>query len=257
MQHMQTAGKRARGGQNVRLIEVPADAGKDRGIFEDVHGFTDPAAFAVHLTRAAKGYFGKPIRGFLREVCNSVDDVREIVRSAQASFVKAAVHENSSGEVHRAGRRFGLVAGAGELATTFDLTGWKPGEAIRASTDCFNAWLADRGGIAGYDEISAVSHVRSLLAASLTSRFQRGRDERVMNQLGYVETQDDGVTEYRLLPEIFRNEICRGFDHEAVANALIKRRFMVSEDGHSTVKRILPGIGRKRVYVVLSTIFEE
>jgi uncharacterized protein (DUF927 family) len=257
MQHMQTAGKRARGGQNVRLIEIPADAGKDRGIFENIHGFADPAAFAVHLTRAAKEYFGKPIREFLREVCNSVDDVRETVRAAQAAFVKATVQENSSGEVHRAGRRFGLVAGAGELATALDFTGWKRGEAIRATTDCFNAWLKDRGGIAGFDEIAAVSHVRSLLATGLTSRFQRGRDERVMNQLGYVETRDDEVTEYRFLPEIFRNEICRGFDYEAVAKTLIKRGFMVSEEDHSTAKRTIPGIGRKRVYVVLSTIFED
>ena len=38
-QHMREAGKKARAGQEVRLADIPADAGAGYGLFETLHGY--------------------------------------------------------------------------------------------------------------------------------------------------------------------------------------------------------------------------
>src|SRR6266446_4954990 len=49
---MAEAGKRVRAGQEVRLVDVPADAGAGMGIFEDLHGAASPGELAEILRNA-------------------------------------------------------------------------------------------------------------------------------------------------------------------------------------------------------------
>jgi uncharacterized protein (DUF927 family) len=41
-EHVQLANRRTRAGQEVRLCDIPADAGEGLGAFENVHGFSSP-----------------------------------------------------------------------------------------------------------------------------------------------------------------------------------------------------------------------
>jgi len=50
---MGEAGVSIKAGQEVRLIETPADADAGMGLFENIHGFPSPAAFAKHLVALA------------------------------------------------------------------------------------------------------------------------------------------------------------------------------------------------------------
>ena len=47
-------GKRARAGQSVRVIDIPADAGKGLGIFDTLHDFTSGGALADHLRHSGE-----------------------------------------------------------------------------------------------------------------------------------------------------------------------------------------------------------
>jgi hypothetical protein len=61
--HMREGGKRARPGQEVRLADLPADAGAGCGVFEELHGHGDGAELAGTLldaTRAIMGHLGAP-----------------------------------------------------------------------------------------------------------------------------------------------------------------------------------------------------
>ena len=52
-QHIRDAGKKAKAGQTVRLVDIPADAGQGFGIFDTLHGFTSGAALSKILIDAA------------------------------------------------------------------------------------------------------------------------------------------------------------------------------------------------------------
>ena len=65
---MQEGGRRARAGQEVRVVEIPADAGAGRGLFENLHGFASGDALARHLRLAAEQHKGHAARAFLDEI---------------------------------------------------------------------------------------------------------------------------------------------------------------------------------------------
>ncbi len=63
--HARTAGKRTKGGAEVRLLNIDADAGAGLGLFEDLHGAASPDLFARQLKEAAARYYGAPLRAYL------------------------------------------------------------------------------------------------------------------------------------------------------------------------------------------------
>ena len=64
-EHASSAGKQVKGGVEVRLINIDADAGKGLGVFENLHGVESPELFVQQLRNAAQRYYGTPIRAFL------------------------------------------------------------------------------------------------------------------------------------------------------------------------------------------------
>jgi putative DNA primase/helicase len=199
------------------------------------------------------------------------------------------VPPGASGQVKRGGRRFALIAAAGEMATTAGLTGWPPGEAIRAAHTCFNAWLTLRGGAGSSEKTNMLRQVRSFLEANGEGRFtywHRASDDRVaktLNKAGvrrmlnaegkpiktnsqhnaeYGEAMHpvDGESvsyEYFVLAETFKGEVCKGYDVQAVCAVLLEHGCLtVKEPGRFTIKTKLPGIGPSRCYSIPPTIFE-
>ena len=72
-----------------------------------------------------------------------------------------------------------------------------------------------------------------------------------------VSHPDDESVEFFILPEVFKTEICKGYDPEAVARVLRDRECLqVKEPGRFTVSMSLPGgIGKARCYHVNARIF--
>ncbi len=60
-----------------------------------------------------------------------------------------------------------------------------------------------------------------------------------------------------ILPEVFRREVCEGFDYRAVARALLLRGHLGCEQPRLTKKPRLPEVGAVRVYAVKSSILWE
>ena len=286
--HMAEGMKRARTGQEVRMADVPADAGAGLGIFEDLHGFVGGAAFANHLNRAVLACYGAPGFNFIEWACAQADTLAKRVRADVAALAARIVPPASSGQVERVGARFALVGVAGELATEAGLTGWAKGEAERATKACFDAWLAARGG-RGNGEVTAilrqVKHFVEVHGAARFPYWHRAGDDHAPNPLqraGLRRMLDsDGKpiktnsqhgaefgdrmasaagegssAEYFVLPEVFRSEVCRGFDVATVCRVLINAGCLVCEDGHYTVSQRLPGIGKVRCYHLTTRLME-
>src|ERR1039457_2630763 len=129
---MMSAGHQVRAGQEARLIDVPADAGKGMGIFEDIHDSSSPDQFANLLTAAASNYYGTASIAFLERLGQDPDRVANAAKGFIAKFLATQVNPKAAGEIFRAARRFGLVAFAGECASDMGITGWPEGEATRS-----------------------------------------------------------------------------------------------------------------------------
>ncbi|MBE0587352.1 MAG: DUF927 domain-containing protein, partial [Hydrogenophaga sp.] len=283
--HMQEVGKRTKAGQETRMADIPADAGRGMGAFEDVHGHDGGAAFSRHLVAQAAACHGAVGRAWLQWLTENADGLRERIRTIADRLAAQIIPEAAAGQVQRVGARFALVGAAGELATVAGLTGWAEGEAERAARDCFNAWLTARGGIGNSEETSMLRQVRHFLEANGDGRFvtwHRAHDDhaprvgmragvrRLIGSNGLPigarktpefahEISDPAgeSVEFFILPEVFKSEICKGYDPEAVARVLRDRECLqAKEPGRFTVSMSLPGgIGKARVYHVTARIF--
>jgi putative DNA primase/helicase len=263
IEHVAPAGKKPRGGAEIRLLAIPSDAGAGLGVFEELHGAASPAVFADSLKGAALRCYGTPLRAWLRYLANNARSAQGLLRGIRDAFVQAVMPAQASGEVYRAATRFGLVAAAGEVATLAGVTGWEQGEAERAAATCFNAWLASRGTTGGIDNDRGVATVRHFLEAHGSSRFQRFKAEasnQVVNfRAGYRKDLEDDPKDpmFYVFPEVWKSEVCKGFDAAEVARELRRRGLLEAEEGRLTLKPHIPAAGgSRRVFAVRAGILE-
>lgn len=292
--HMAEGGKRTRTGQEVRMADIPADAGAGMGAFECLHGLGDGAAFSSHLAREAGLCYGAVGHAFLQWAAQHADTLARRVRDAAAILSCAWVPDGASGQVARVAARFALVGVAGALATEAGLTGWDEGESEGAAKACFDAWLQARGG-AGNGEVKAMlRQVRGFLEAHGEGRFtwwhratdthnaktlMRAGFRRLLDEDGkplkeqksvYTPRADKEIydeltaidgeqtrTEYFVLTEVFRTEMCRGFDHKAVCKVLLQLGCLKPDKGREfDAKPRLPGMGPTWCYRISPAIME-
>lgn len=288
--HMAEGMKRARVGQEVRMVDIAADAGAGMGAFENLHGMDGGAAFAKHITQQAQSVYGATGRAWLQWCCDHADTLKAGIRTASNLLAASMIPKDASGQVERVGARFALVGAAGEIATAAGLTGWPVGESERAARACFNAWLAARGGNGNGEIVAMLRQVRRFLETHGESRFalwhrqgddhnsktlQRAGFRRVFSvegdpfkdigasnqglepSMSYVLDQG-GTVHYYVLPECFRTEICSGFDYKAVARVLVDSGCLKVDKGRAfDAKHRLPGMGKNPVscYVITPEIF--
>jgi uncharacterized protein (DUF927 family) len=150
-------GRRAAAGQEVRIVDIPADADAGFGLFETLHDFDAADAFARHLKGATARHYGHASRAFLKMVVEHFDDVQRQARAFCGQFVRDHCPAGADGQISRVAARFGLVAAAGEIARNADILPWPEGEAMRAVGRCFKDWLAQRGGIEPAEERVAIA----------------------------------------------------------------------------------------------------
>jgi putative DNA primase/helicase len=287
--HMAEGMKRTRTGQEVRMADIPADAGAGLGAFEDLHGMEGGSAFAKHVTGQAQTVYGATGRAWLQWLTEHADTLKADIGNASNMLAQSMIPKDCSGQVERVGARFALVGAAGEMATAAGLTGWPTGESERAARACFNAWLAARGGIGNGEIVAMLRQVRRFLELNAEGRFamwHRGGDDqapKTLNRAGVrrMVNEDgepiksnsqlgaalgdrmpaalgEGVSfEYFILTETFKVEVCQGFDHKTVARVLLEHGCLVPDKGRAfDCRPRLPGIGNTWCYRVPPTIFE-
>jgi uncharacterized protein (DUF927 family) len=120
-------GKRASAGQEVRVVEIPADAGRGLGAFETLHGIEDGDRFARRLKEASERNKGHAARLFLERLTANFDRAMDTVARLRRRWLENHLPENADGQVRRVAGRFALVAAAGELAAAMGVLPWEPG----------------------------------------------------------------------------------------------------------------------------------
>lgn len=287
--HMAEGMKRARTGQEVRMADIPADAGAGCGMLENLHGMDGGgSAFSRHIVEQAGRCYGGPGRAWLQWLTENAHTLKADLRQRMQAMEHAMIPEAGGGQVQRVGLRFALVGAAGEMATAAGLTGWEPGESERAAKVCFDAWLTSRGGTGDGETAAMLRQVRAFLEAHGEGRFtwwHRAGDDhaaKTLNRAGFrrlvsedgkpikndaehqreygermASTMAESVsTEYFIHAEVFKAEVCRGFDAGAVARVLLDRECLIPDKGRPfDCKPRLPGVGLSRCYRISPAIF--
>lgn len=136
---MARSGFRATAGQDVRLLNIPAE--RKHGVWDDLGIFLDGAALANAMRSASKKYYGVAGREFLERSTRETDDLRPNLEAIQVKFMSPG----HGSQDDRAAARLALIALAGELAAKYGIVPWPQGAAIEAAMEMFRVWQQQRG----------------------------------------------------------------------------------------------------------------
>lgn len=258
---MRETGGRSRAGQEVRLVDLPADAGAGLGLFQELHDLPSPGALADHLRLACQQQYGTAAQSFLEVITDKPEGLAGKLRQAMAEFVGRYCPAGADGQVKRVAERFGLVSAAGTLATAAGILLWPDEEAVQAAAECFGAWLEHRGGTGPHELEVGVARVREFIQTHGASRFQPWADQGerpINNRAGYVRGRPAG-REYLIFLDTFINEVCAGLDAKAVARELVARELMIPDGrGYPARTERLPDEKTPcRMYVVKEAVLGE
>lgn len=277
------AGRATKAGQEVRFVDVPADAGAGLGLFEALHHADTAGELAEYLRAETGRLYGAPFRAFMerltgRLTAEGLPQLREALRLRVAALSEHYLRNwpDASGQVRSVSRRFAIVALGGELATQFGLTGWDADTAAELVRLCFEDWLRARGTTGRREDEQAVEQLRDFISRNGEGRFERWVDpqvtdapqsgaseppgERFRTQMraGWKRWQklDDGETGWQFyLTSAGMKEALAGLNGRDAKKVLVDRGFL-KPGADGKLARVIspPGLGAVRAYEVRAGI---
>jgi len=247
-EHVRDGGKKIKAGQEIRLAEIQADAGKGFGSFDDTQGFTG-SQFADLISERTKLFYGAVGPAFVEYTVKNQDKLKASIPDYRQGFIDEACKPGDSGQVKRVAARFALVAMAGEYATDVGLTGWDKDSAWNAALICFYSWRNNWTDTGSREYDQAIKQVRAFIQRH-DGRFQCVSDDRVPNNRAGLKFGD----EYWIYPNVYSNEVCEGIRPQSVSKALIDACCLIrGKDGRTQARRTFNG-KQQRFYVVDTSV---
>lgn len=247
--------RKARAGQLVRMLDVPADREFGFGAFDSAGPDGDPAKLAKVFKHAAISAYGTAGPEFVRHLIaesTTGEDVRRMV----AAFTAGLVPAGADGQVDRAAQRLGLAMAAGELATEWRVTPWHPGGARDAAAWALRRWIELRGGTEPAEARQALEQVRLFIEQHGESRFEPLDDDGgrlVINRAGWRKGSG-AERRWYVPPEIWRSEICNGLDPIFVARSLAEWGLLARQPSGDLQSVVKVQGASKRAYVLTAEI---
>jgi putative DNA primase/helicase len=262
---LREAGERSMAGHETRLVDIAADAGAAHGVFEDLHGEANGATLSLLLKANARKYFGVAGRAFVTALADPErqSDLLNEISEAMVAFEAENVPEGADGQVQRVAHRFGLVAAVGELGIRLGILPWPAGSAVEASRRCLELWIRERGGSGAHEDTQILEQIRRYLEQYGNSRFIEMESvfapsdpDRVYSRTGFRQVRrNDTGTDYFVLPEMFKSELCAGHDSRRVAKLLKSLGFLGTDaNKKAPYNKHLPDLGTKKVYHIKAEI---
>jgi putative DNA primase/helicase len=285
---MAEAGKAIKGGQEVRLAHINADAGQGLGLFDTVHGFAGGAAMSKYLVDMAQTHYGTAGLAFIEWLVENIANLPSVLSEAINATTDKLCPPNAHGQVKRVADFFSLVAAGGELATGAGITGWADGEATEAATRCFNDWLSNRGTSGDVEHMQMLRLLPDFIdmqgdrftwaTRALDDRaaksFNRAGFRRLLSKSGAVIDTDEEhhkeygdkmhandaeetTVEYYVYLEVFNKEICKGFNAKDVTKLMVDRGVFEAAKNKDINHRMRFGGVQSRYYKISSKKLDE
>lgn len=134
------AGRRRIRGEEVRMIDIPAQASDKLGVFNSVPDGLTSKELAGKVESGCSAHFGHPGEAFLtaliEHITTAPDDIKAKIDRSMRIFMKKAGVPECSWEL-RFAERFGLAYAAAVLAIRFGVLPWSKPEALVAIVDTY------------------------------------------------------------------------------------------------------------------------
>jgi uncharacterized protein (DUF927 family)/5S rRNA maturation endonuclease (ribonuclease M5) len=255
-------GRKAKAGQLVRMLDVPADRGLGYGCFNHVDGYSDGSALADALKTAAQTSYGTAGPAFVAALIGlGLDQATIRARAHVEAFERLAVPVGSDGQVQRAARRFALIVAAGSMAHEFGIVPWTSNQITLAALWALGQWVEHRGGPGPAEERQAIEQVQSFMAAHGSSRFEldvKDSGIRIFNRAGWIKGNDE-YRRYLVSATAWKAEVCAGLNAQFVADVLARNGMLDrgSDGKTSKVEHLRSTGGTARVYVLTPAVLSE
>jgi uncharacterized protein (DUF927 family) len=258
-------GRRARAGQTVRVLHIPADRGLGFGVFDNAGVFAGGAELVNAINAAATTAYGTAGPALIRRlIAAGLGKVSAWALKRIDKFVCAHTPQGASEQVGRVARKFALIAVAGELAISLKIVPWAKDEAWDAAALALGCWINARGGIGSHEDRQAIEQVRLVIEQHGDARFEpltrtpRGlspdANRPVPNRLGW-RLGAGAAQHWFVTPEAWKTEVCKGLDSAAVGRALAKHGMLLRPKvGRDLSFKISVEGNRVRVYVITAAI---
>lgn len=256
---MSEQGQKTKLGQEIRLADIDIDQ-SEYGIFDSIDFAEDAPKQAIELSKRMADCYGVAGIAWLEYLTSNKGERMDEARELLDQYRQVLTVNQSQGHIVRVANYFALVATAGELATKANITGWKTGTAFNAVQKVFNQWLGSFEQVGDYENREIVTHVKAFFEANESSRFEAitpdpDHIERINNRVGYWKIEN-GEKIFYVLPEQFKNEVCKGYDSRKAARALLAYNLLEHDTGKTSKTARIPS--RKnavKVYAVKEAIF--
>ena len=118
----------------------------------------------------------------------------------------------------------------------------------------FYAWLDQRGYEGPQELHQGIEQALNFIDIHGSSRFDNldiKDEQRIPNCAGWKKTEDNGV-QYWIFPQVFRTEVCNGFNPDTISNELIARGILKTEGNRNTVQKKSRGVNKRMYHFVFS-----
>lgn len=244
--YIRDGGQRVMGGQAVRLLDVPVDAGAGMGIIESLGSFENSKAMVLSLKHAALHYHGTASVAYLERLMRfrQENDLLEMYRTYQRSFMGRLPNNGRSAQVERILDQFFQIAFAGELAIRLGVLPYPEGRAFDTILHIAVEYERNRGGTEGSDILEAIRRIRRMISDNRYRNFQQvtGHGSRLSyahtggpatfwGYAVYADLEGNELVAFRIPIAIFREVFCAGVDYRQVRDAMVERGFLHKRSG--------------------------
>jgi uncharacterized protein (DUF927 family) len=244
-------------GEELRVLDIPADAGKEMGVFEELHDTHDPKGFVRGLLTDLEANYGHVGPEWIRLITTDPMIVPEIKEELPKRTHGLINGRSTNRQVFRVAETFSFLALVGELAIIKGLTGWEIGEAQYGIEKCFNDWFADfEGEVSNKEEENLVKSLKRFIITHGESRFQLvgsvPTDRPVINRVGFC---DKSRNEFLIPPETMISEVLKGFDSKWAVRVLIECGIIIrgnAKDRYTQKRRVDALQGNSLNFYVIS-----
>lgn len=262
-EYMAQAGIPQKGGQEVRLPNIPAlPQGETYGCFENIHGAPTAQKFVAELEEASRQHHGTAIDTYLsRLVVDVADPVfagKLATRMREIEMGLMEFQKTSDSAIGRVAKRFALVYVALELAHHYGLLPFEAMQIHWAVYNVFRDWFTARGGDGSLEIKNACNRIQQLLVENehgnkiYTLPNNDGRQ--VYELLGYRILDLDKQTREICVPTIvFDKKMCGDVDKNELIAELQRRGWLAPKatDGKSAHQRRING--RREYFYIFPT----
>ena len=250
-------GEKAKGGQLLRFLDIPST----NSVFADTKGL-EARAFADNLKDACAANFGTSGPAYIKALLQSQPDdaslkehLQEELKLAKNLLFLDLDTGKLKPEQARVIDRLAVLLLGGLTAVRVGVVPLTEAEIVASVRHVRDLWLVDSHDV---DDVTRAIEAIKAFLLSQGSRFKMLNSTAVQDdtfdprELAGYTTAD----QYFIFKDVFKSEVCKGFDVNSVCAELKKSGFLVTPKDRDTCERATPQSPRTLVYVLNKSILD-